>query len=184
MLYYFLFPLREIFFPFNVLRYITFRAAAAFITAMIINFFIAPAIIRTLQRKNKLQVIKSDTPSTHLKKEGTPTMGGIIIIISLISSVLLWGRFSNVYIILLGVSTLWLGILGFVDDYVSSKNNNSDGLSPKIKIFWQVMLGLGLAFYFYFNPSSSLYPQSISVPFFKDIFINLGSAYIIFVHDK
>ncbi len=181
MLYYLLFPLREIFFPFNVIRYITFRAAGAFITALLINFLVAPAIIRFLKKKNKLQAIRDDGPKSHFKKSGTPTMGGIIILISLVVSVLLWARLSNIYIILVLASTLWLGLLGFIDDYLSSTKGAKHGSTPAFKLCWQLTLGIFLAIYFYFNPSFELQAHSIALPFFKYVFIYLGSFYILFV---
>ncbi len=181
MLYHLLYPLSEKLFILNVLRYITFRAAMAFITALIISFIIGPRVIKWLKIKRRLQVIKSDAPDRHMKKEGTPTMGGIIILISLLVSVLLWARLDNRYIVILLICTVWLGILGFIDDYTSSVKGKKDGVSPVFKIVWQVILGLILAGYFYFNPSCKLHPYGLSMPFFKDLFINLGSFYILFV---
>lgn len=181
MLYHLLYPLKDIFFPFNVLRYITFRASAAFITALVINFFIAPKIIRYLEKKKKLQVIRTDTPQRHQEKKGTPTMGGIIILISLIGSILLWTRLDNNYVILLILSTLWLGAIGFIDDYISISKNRSKGVSPAFKLAGQVLLGLFIAVYFYFNPPFETQSFSLALPFFKNAFINLGSMYIVFV---
>ncbi|MFC2091481.1 phospho-N-acetylmuramoyl-pentapeptide-transferase, partial [Elusimicrobiota bacterium] len=181
MLYYILYPLKELFSPFNVLKYITFRAAMAFITALVINFIIAPRIIAWLKKKKRLQIIREDAPARHMSKEGTPTMGGIIIIISLLISVLLWARLDNRYIILLLVSTVYLGLLGFIDDYASSVKGKKKGISPSFKIAWQVVLGLFIAGYFYFQPSLDHNAYSIAMPFIKDMFIHLGSAYILFV---
>ncbi|MEA3507099.1 MAG: phospho-N-acetylmuramoyl-pentapeptide-transferase [Elusimicrobiota bacterium] len=181
MLYHILFGLRDVFSPFNVLQYITFRTAAAFITALLINFIIAPGIIKLLIRKKKLQIIREDGPSSHFKKEGTPTMGGIIIIISLLFSVFLWARLTNRFVLILIAATLWLGLLGFVDDYMTIYKENSRGLSPAVKIGWQMIFALVLAFYLYLNPPFGSQPYSVIMPFFKDLFINLGSAYILFV---
>jgi len=178
---YFLYSLREVFSPFNVLRYITFRAAGAFITALAVSFIIAPKIIEILKKKKRLQTIREDGPRTHLKKEGTPTMGGLIIIFSLLVSVLLWVRLDNSYVLILIASTVWLGLLGFIDDYISVKKQNSKGLSPAFKLTWQLFLALFLASFFYFNPPYSQQPYALSVPFFKNVFLNLGSFYILFV---
>ncbi|MFH1414776.1 MAG: phospho-N-acetylmuramoyl-pentapeptide-transferase [Elusimicrobiota bacterium] len=181
MLYHLLYPFSDVFSPLNVMRYITFRAAMAFITALIINFIIAPSVIRWLKNKKRIQVIKSDAPERHMQKQGTPTMGGIIILLSLIISVLLWARLDNIYIIILLGSTLWLGMLGFIDDNTSSTSVNPKGISPAFKLLWQVVLGIVLAAYFYMNPTNPAAPYSLSVPFFKDFFINLGSLYIFFI---
>jgi phospho-N-acetylmuramoyl-pentapeptide-transferase len=153
----------------------------AFITALIINFLIGPKIIRLLKEKKRFQAIKSDVPQRHIEKEGTPTMGGLIIIVSVIVSVLLWARLDNNYILLLLVSTIWLGILGFIDDYISSVKGKPNGASPAFKIAWQVLLGLFLAAYFYFKPTFISQPYAISIPFVKDFFVDLGSVYILFV---
>ncbi len=181
MIYHFLYPLREIFSPFNVLRYITFRTAAGFITAIVINFIVAPKIIKWLKKKDKNQVINDDGPSSHRKKEGTPTMGGLIIILSLTVSTVLWANIKNPYIIILLASTLWLGLIGFIDDYISSSSKRAIGLTPALKLAGQVVLGLSLAAYLYFNPSFSQQPHSLTMPFFKDLYLNLGSGYIIMV---
>jgi phospho-N-acetylmuramoyl-pentapeptide-transferase len=153
----------------------------AFITTLAINFLIAPKIIRLLKEKKKLQVINSEAPKRHQEKAGTPTMGGLIILVSLLVSVLLWSRLDNSYVLILLGSTLWLGILGFIDDYASSIKGVNKGASPAFKLIWQVALGLFLAAYFYFKPSFIPQAQALSVPFFKDLFVNLGSAYILFV---
>lgn len=181
MLYHILYGFKEVFSPFNVVQYITFRTAAAFITALLINFIIAPGIIRYLIKKKKLQVIREEGPSSHFKKEGTPTMGGIIIIASLLFSVLLWGRLNNRFILILIIATLWLGFLGFLDDYISIYKKNSGGLSPAFKLGWQLAFALGLSVYFYICPPLNSLPYSIILPFFKNTFINLGSIYILFV---
>lgn len=153
----------------------------AFITALVINFLIGPKVIRWLKEKKRFQLISSDAPGRHMDKEGTPTMGGLIIVISLIVSVLLWARLDNKYVIILLVSTVWLGLLGFIDDYTSSVKRKSKGVSPAFKLAWQVLLGLFLAAYFYFNPTFEPQPHALALPFFKNLFINLGSLYILFV---
>ncbi|MDA3793467.1 MAG: phospho-N-acetylmuramoyl-pentapeptide-transferase [Elusimicrobia bacterium] len=181
MLYHMLYGLKEVFSPFNVVQYITFRTAAAFITALLINFLIAPKIIRFLIKKKKLQVIREDGPSTHFKKEGTPTMGGIIIIFSLLFSVSMWGRLNNRFILILIAATVCLGLLGFLDDYISVYKKKSEGLSPAFKLGWQLVFALGIAVYFYFFPTFDSQPYSVILPFLKNTFINLGSVYILFV---
>ena len=181
MLYHLFFPLRDLFSPLNVLRYITFRAALAFITAMIINFLIAPAVIKKLKGSQKIQVIREGSPEGHSKKEGTPTMGGLIIIISLLISVLLWARLDNVYVIIVIIGSLWLGLLGFFDDYMKTSKKDTKGIVPAVKLAWQLILGLALASFLYINPPFPSQPYAVAMPFFKDLFINLGQFYICFV---
>ncbi len=181
MLYHILYPLKEIFFPFNVLRYITFRAGASLMTSLVISFILAPRIIMKLKGSEKLQMIREDGPRTHFSKAGTPTMGGLIIILSLLVSVLLWARLDNPYVLILIFSVLWLGGLGFADDYIKTVKKDTRGVSPGVKIICQTALGVAVAAYLYYNPPYPAAPNSIALPFFKDTFIRLGSAYIIFV---
>jgi len=181
MLYHILYGLKDIFSPFNVLRYITFRMAMAFLTALVCSFVIGPRIIRWLNKKRNFQIINEDAPERHLEKKGTPTMGGLIILISMSVSVLLWARLDNPYVIILLGSALWLGLLGFIDDYSSAVKSKNRGISPAFKLAWQVSLGIVLAAYFYINPTYAAEPNSIALPFFKDLYINMGSMYIPFV---
>ena len=182
MLYQLLYPLRDLWFGFNVFKYITFRTAMAGITAFLISAVIGPFIIRKLSR---LKI--SDSPrkdhvedlyDLHKHKEGTPTMGGIIIILSIAISTLLWGCFDNRFIILGLISVLWLGIVGFIDDYLKLIKARPLGLSATAKFAGQFVLGIAVAFYLYFDTSVS---TRLYVPFFKHALINLGLFYIPFV---
>ncbi len=181
MLYHLLFPLREIFFPFNVLQYITFRTAGAFITSLLVSFIIAPRLIAILKNRKHLQIIRDDGPQTHHEKKGTPTMGGLIIIISLLLSSLLWCKLNNSYILIILISTVWLGLIGIADDYLSVYKNESEGFSPPVKLGGQLILGLGLAVYLYLNPTFESQPYALTLPFMKDTFLNLGILYLPFV---
>ncbi|MGM0440825.1 MAG: phospho-N-acetylmuramoyl-pentapeptide-transferase [Elusimicrobiota bacterium] len=181
MLYHLLFPLKDLFFPFNVLQYITFRTAGAFITSLTVSFIFAPKLIRMLKNRKKLQIIREDGPQRHHEKEGTPTMGGIIIILSLVLSALLWCKLNNDFIIILFISTIWLGIIGLADDYLSVYKNEAEGFSPTVKLVGQLLLGLGLAAYLYYNPTFKSQPYSLTLPFMKNTFLNLGILYIPFV---
>ena len=116
MLYYFLYPLREYFFAFNVFRYITFRSAYAMVTALIISFVFGPRLIRWLTRLQIGQRIRKEAPENHSKKEGTPTMGGVLILAAIVVPVLLWANLSNPFIQLVLVVTVWTGLIGFWDD--------------------------------------------------------------------
>lgn len=199
MLYY-LSELRDIFFGFNVFRYITFRSALAALVALIISFIAGRPLIRFLQRLNFGQVIRSDGPQSHFGKKGTPTMGGILIIISVGLAVLLCGRLNNPKIILLLISMVVLGGVGFLDDFLKIKLKNSKGVSGWYKLLIQAIVGLGVGLFLYFFDESTfmvklayhddgtlvesvkhLIPSTtLFVPFFSDITINLKMLYIPF----
>ena len=117
MLYYFLHDY------FNVIKYISFRAAGAAITALFICFLIGPKIIRTLIVLHYGETIRKNGPESHLKKEGTPTMGGIIILMSIILPTFLWAKLSNPFIQIILISVIWMGLIGFIDDYLKIKKN-------------------------------------------------------------
>ncbi|MCK4271404.1 phospho-N-acetylmuramoyl-pentapeptide-transferase, partial [bacterium] len=118
MLYYLLSPLSDVVSAFNLFRYITFRAAYATLTALLVSFIIGPFIIRRLHKLHIKERIRSDGPQTHLVKEGTPTMGGLIILLAVVLPTLLWADLTNRYIQLILFSTVWMGTIGFIDDYL------------------------------------------------------------------
>ncbi len=155
MLYQIFYPLREIFFGFNIFRYITFRTAGAVATSLILVFMFAPNIIEQLKKLNFGQVIREDGPESHLAKTGTPTMGGLFIVGSILISVLLWGKLDNIKIILLTVSLIILSIAGFLDDFLKIKYKNSKGLAGKYKIFFQVFVGAIIGIYLYYFDKST-----------------------------
>ena len=127
MLYHLLYPLHKIIFVFNVFRYITFRAAMAALTAFLISLIFGPAIIRTLKRLEIGEKIRKEDSKKlyelHSKKQGTPTMGGLLILLAVFSSVLLWADIFNKYIIIACLVTFWLGVTGFIDDYLKQIGN-------------------------------------------------------------
>lgn len=182
MLYYLLYPLRDLWFGFNVFKYITFRAAMASLTAFLISLIFGPMIIRWLKEINFGQNIRREHVEQlydlHKHKQGTPTMGGIIIILAIGSATLLWADILNQYVILTLVSFLWLGLLGFADDYIKVVKKRNLGLTAKSKLIGQIALGLILAVYIMvFTPI----PAAISIPFMKHLTISLGLCYILFV---
>ncbi|MCK4596410.1 phospho-N-acetylmuramoyl-pentapeptide-transferase, partial [bacterium] len=120
MLYYLLSPLSDVVSAFNLFRYITFRAAYATLTALLVSFIIGPFIIRRLHKLHIKERIRSDGPQTHLVKEGTPTMGGLIILLAVVLPTLLWADLTNRYIQLILFSTVWMGTIGFIDDYLKA----------------------------------------------------------------
>ncbi|MBW2696065.1 MAG: phospho-N-acetylmuramoyl-pentapeptide-transferase [Deltaproteobacteria bacterium] len=169
-----LYPLAEQFGGFNVVRYITFRTAAATLTALFISFMVGPWLIRKLAALRVGQPIREDGPD-HQAKAGTPTMGGLLILMALCVSVLLWADLTNHFVwILLGL-TVGYGILGFIDDYKKVTQNDSTGISARVKLFWQTLLALGVAVAIYTSPA---FDQELAFPFFKNFTPNIGWLYI------
>jgi phospho-N-acetylmuramoyl-pentapeptide-transferase len=179
MLYKFLYSLSEFYSPFNVFRYITFRAALAIITSLTICFVMAPWLIAKLRRMSVTQHVRDDGPKTHLTKTGTPTMGGILIIFSVIVSVLLWGDLDNKYILVMMASIMGFGLIGLADDYLKMKNENSRGMSAWYKFSAQIVLALVIGLLFYYNPDDK-FATTLSIPFFKNWLIDMGWFYIPF----
>ncbi len=176
MLYHLLYPLAGEFGGFNVVRYITFRTAAATLTALFLAFLVGPPLIRALGRLRIGQPIREVGPA-HQSKAGTPTMGGLLILLSLIVAVLLWSELDNPAVwIVLGL-TAGYGVLGFVDDYRKVTQRRSDGVSARAKLAWQFLLAFVVALGIYLQPNFS---GELSVPFFKDVTPHLGVLYIPF----
>ncbi len=182
MLYELLYPLRDYFFGFNVFRYITFRAAMAGITAFVVTILIGPSVIRILSRFNLRQTIRREGFSAlyeeHAEKEKVPTMGGLMILASVTLSTLLWMDLRNRYVWLSLSIVLWLGLVGFVDDYLKLVKKNSKGLTALNKFVGQTVIGLGVGVFLYFD---SPVWRDAALPFFKDWFITLGPFYVLFV---
>ena len=175
-----LYEFRDFFFGFNLFRYITVRAALGAITALLFSFVIGPKIIRHLRQSQIGEEIRHDGPQSHLAKKGTPTMGGLIILGAVAISVLLWARLSNFYIQLILLATFWMGLVGFIDDYLKVVKKMKKGLIARYKLAGQILLGLILGGVLYFNPEYVLkgYNASTSVPFFKNLEIQFGILYI------
>ncbi|MEW6685035.1 MAG: phospho-N-acetylmuramoyl-pentapeptide-transferase [Candidatus Edwardsbacteria bacterium] len=181
MLYHLLYPLSEYFHAFNLFRYITFRAAYALVTALVLSFLFGPLIIRKLKEMKIKDGGRENVPQLHQLKSETPTMGGIMILLSLLISTLLWADLTNRYILLTCFATGWLGLLGFVDDYLKLTRKNSKGLGVKKKILGQVFLALLIGFYLLFFPLNPAYATKTSLLFLKNTFIELGSFYVLFL---
>jgi len=177
MLYHFLYPLNTLFAGFNVFRYITFRTIGAAVTAFLFFVLIAPAFIRFIRNLHIGQVVRNDGPETHFKKEGIPTMGGMLLIFTIINTTLLWANLTNRYVwVILGV-TLWFGLIGAIDDFRKITINNSKGLSARGKLLLQVVGALLLGVILYSHPN---FDGHLSVPFFKALKPDLGWFYVIF----
>jgi len=180
VLYHLFYPLSELFTPFNVFQYITFRAGGAVLTSLLVCFIFGPLIIKKLKELKVGQTVRTDGPSTHQCKTGTPTMGGLIIMLSILVSCLLWARLDNRFIIWLLCGTLWLGFLGFLDDYVKLTKKNTKGLSAVSKLFGQTVFAASLAAYLSFFPQNHEFATLVNIPYLKGFFVNLSFFYIVF----
>lgn len=180
MIYHLLYPLRYKFFAFNVFRYITFRFACAILTALLINFIFGPWVIRKLRELKVGQQVRSDGPETHLSKAGTPTMGGLLILMAVAVPTLMWSDLTNRYVLLVLAVTILFGAIGFYDDYLKVVRKKSEGLKARYKFGWQVLIGATVGLLLYFNPMDP-YKTMLTIPFFKQWFINLAWFYIPFV---
>ena len=176
----FLYQFKDVYFGFNLFRYITFRAALAAITALFFSWFIGPKIIRLLRRHQIGEEIREDGPATHLKKAGTPTMGGIIILSGVALGTLLWAKLDNFYIQLIFLATFWMGLVGFLDDYLKVVKKMKRGLVGRYKLLGQITLGLVIGAFIYYNPHFIIkgINANTSVPFFKNLEIDFGWFYI------
>ncbi len=168
---------------FGLVRFITFRAAAAAVTALIIAFWIGPKIIRKLKEKQIGEAAKVEAPKTHLTKAGTPTMGGLIVLASVLIPTILWGNLGNLYVVLIIFVTAALGIVGFLDDYLKVVRKKPKGLIGRYKIAGQVFVGVVVGSVIYFLPEfidKDLVPlrSSTTVPFFKNLEFDFGILYI------
>ncbi len=176
--------LTKFFSGFRVVYYITFRSALSSFTAFLIAIVITPFIIRKLKAKKIVDMNIRKYCQTlnilHKDKNGTPTMGGIIIIVSFLVSILLWGNLQNQYVWLVIISILVMGILGFVDDSLKLRNRNGQALSIRSKLIVQILFGLALGTYLYLYPLHPTYGTYLQFPFFKNLFVNLGIFYIPF----
>ncbi len=177
MLYLWLYPLHTEFALFNVFRYLSFRMIYAAITAFLIVFFLAPTMIQKLQTFGLGQKIRAEGPQSHHGKSGTPTMGGLLIIFSVLLATLLWADISRMYVWLVILSVVGFGLIGFVDDYIKILRGRSEGLSPAQKFLSQLGVALGIGLFFYLSPA---YSTDLSVPFFKNFNPDLGVFYIPF----
>lgn len=180
MFYHLLYPLRDIHIIFNVFKYITFRSAGAALTAFLISIVLAPPVIKRLKKLKIKQGLREDVPKNEAK-ESTPTMGGVLILSAIVGSTLLWADLTNRFIQLILFATLWLGTLGFIDDYLKITRRKLHGLSPRHKLISQLILAGGIACYLYWFPLCSEYATKLSIPFFKHILPDLGWFYIPFV---
>ncbi|OGW76770.1 MAG: phospho-N-acetylmuramoyl-pentapeptide-transferase [Omnitrophica bacterium RIFCSPLOWO2_02_FULL_45_16] len=182
MLYYLFYSLRDYWFGFNVFKYITFRAAMASLTALLISLIFGPVVIRRLKELSFGQHIRKEYVEflydLTKHKQGTPTMGGVLIIIAIALATILWADILNRYILMTLGSFLFLGLVGFADDYIKVVKKRSMGLRPSRKFLSQAFLALIIAtFVIQFTPI----PTTLNVPFIKFFSLELGALYLVFV---
>lgn len=180
MLYYLFEYINKVFNPpgFDVFRYLTFRSALAAITGLLLALFLSPKVIDVLKRKQIGEAKKIDGPKSHWSKAGTPTMGGLIVIVSVVIPVMLWADVKSIYIILIVFGTLVLSGVGFLDDYLKVIKKYPNGLIARYKLLGQVVVGLVIGSVIYFSPQFEGINSVTTVPFLKDINFDFSVFYI------
>jgi phospho-N-acetylmuramoyl-pentapeptide-transferase len=187
MLYEFLLPLTQYESAFNIFRYISFRAAGAAITSLLVCFVVGPWILNRLRSMQIHQVVRAGTPDSHASKGSTPTMGGLIILAAVCSSTLLWMQFRSAYVWLALIVTVLMGAIGFLDDYLKLKQKREGkenrGLVERYKLAGQVTIGLSLGLYIWLVPLNALPGASTTLPFYKYVLIvpTIAWLYVLFV---
>lgn len=181
MLYNFLYPLADDFGLLNLFRYLTFRTGGAIITALIISFILGGPLIKWLKsQQGEGQPIREDGPESHpLTKKGTPTMGGLLILIAVSSATLLWADISNRYVWAVLIVTLGFGSIGFLDDYLKLTKRSSNGMSGKLKIIAEIIIA-GVVAWWISEISPDPLSTGLAIPFFKNLLIDLGWFFIPF----
>ena len=174
-------PLRNLIPAFNVFRYITFRVAAAVVTALILSWLLGPWFIRQLRRLSVGQNIRDVGPQAHQVKAGTPTMGGLLILFATLVPTLLWADLGNVYVWLVVLVTTAFGAIGFADDYLKVRNHRNLGLTARAKLWLQIAAGLAFGVALLFLPSEYGFNPTLTFPFIKRLVLHLGYFYIPFV---
>jgi len=168
----------------NLVSYISFRAGAAIATALLLSFLVGPWVIARLQAHKVGQIVRTEGPATHLGKRGTPTMGGVIILFASVVSTLLWAQLDNRFVLIALAATVWMGGIGFVDDWLKVVQRRPRGLVARYKLAGQISFGLALGVVLLVFPwtGTVLPPSSTTVPFFKYVFVVLEPPlYIAFV---
>ena len=180
MLYHLLFPLHDVFSVLNVTRYITFRTAAASLTALLLSLLLGPWMIRKLREFQVGQVIRHEGPASHRAKAGTPTMGGLLILTASLVPTLLWADLTNVYVWIAVIATAAFGAIGFADDYLKITRHSHHGLKPSYKMGAQLAVAVAVGGAVLLLANYNLYSTRLIFPFFKWLIPDLGWAYIAF----
>ncbi len=166
---------------FNVFQYLTLRAILGTLTALIISMLVGPSMIRYLSSYNIGQSVRDDGPESHFSKAGTPTMGGALILVAIVTSTLLWSDLGSRFVWIVLLVVVGFGTIGWVDDYRKVVHKNSKGLSAKSKYFWQSVLGFGTALILFHTAQFPIETQLI-VPFLKNVLIDLGWFYVLLTY--
>ena len=185
MFYHWLAPLGKTHIIFNLFNYISFRAAGATVTALLLAFLVGPPVIRRLRARKVGQVVRAEGPASHQSKRGTPTMGGLIILLATVVPTLLWAPLTNRFVVVAMLSTLWMGCIGFLDDYLKIVQGKSRGLVARWKLAGQCSFGLLLGLFLMSNPvvpSETIPATATTLPFFKYLVVNFAPwLFIVFV---
>ena len=187
MLYYLFIPLVPRHHALNILNYITFRAAGAAVTAIMLSFIVGPVILKWLDKASNYQVVREGTPDSHAAKGKTPTMGGLIFLFSALTATVLWARFFSHYVILALIVTAWMGAIGLLDDLLKLKQKRlglkNEGLVERYKLIGQVGIGLALGTYLWLTPLTPNLPgASTTLPFYRYLLLvpTFGITYVLF----
>lgn len=181
MLFHFLYPLHQQFAAFNVFRYITFRTAGAVVTALLLSLWLGPGFIRRLRLLSIGQNIRDVGPDQHQVKAGTPTMGGLLILFSVVVPTLLWANLGNPYVWIAVTVTVAFGLIGFLDDLLKVKRRQNLGLSAGLKLILQILVAVGAGIAVLSLPADYGFEPTLAFPFFKRAVFNLGVLYVPFL---
>jgi phospho-N-acetylmuramoyl-pentapeptide-transferase len=185
MFYHWLAPLGKTHIIFNLFNYISFRAAGATVTALLLAFLVGPPVIRRLRARKVGQVVRAEGPASHQSKRGTPTMGGLIILLATVVPTLLWAPLTNRFVVVAMLSTLWMGCIGFLDDYLKIIQGKSRGLVARWKLAGQCSFGLLLGLFLMANPvvpTDTIPATATTLPFFKYLVVNFAPwLFVVFV---
>ncbi len=179
-MFWFLSSFRDVVSFLRIFQYISFRTALAAVFSLLFSLLIGPAVIRFATNKQLGEKIRTDGPKRHLKKAGTPTMGGLLIITATVFSVGLFGNLENNFVILTILAVIAFGILGFIDDYLKAVSPRNNGLAAGIKLAGQIIISSVIGLYIYLSPDFHEYNTILFVPFFKNLSFDLGFWYIAF----
>ena len=186
MLYHLLAPMAHSIKLFNLFNYITFRAAGAFVTSLLVAFSLGPPIVRRLKAMAVNQVVRDGTPESHRRKQHTPTMGGIIVVLATLIPTLLWAKLNNTYVVVALVVMVWMGAIGFLDDYLKlrqlKRGEKNLGLVERYKLTGQIVIGVALGWYLWQYPISTLPGASTTLPFFKYVLVVPAAAWLAWIY--
>lgn len=171
--------LAESFGPLRIFNYFTFRAILATLSSLVFILFFGKTFIRFIAKQKYGQIIRDEGPKSHLEKKGTPTMGGLLILFSIVFSCLCWGDLSNKYLLVSIAVTFLFGVIGLIDDYLKLRYSNSKGLSGRSRLLWEILVALSASSLIYYFATSAE-ETTLFLPFFKDFALQLGIWFILF----